>query len=244
MSSPNPSPDRVDLESYQIPSLEGGLYISEFITKEQEEYIVNEINKLPDSRWTVLTHRRLLSLPSPLTGTVRDKLIDAPLPSFLTKVILDKMKELQVFADSPHSTPNHCLVNRYQPGQGIMPHEDGPAYFPITATVSLRSHTVLDIYKKNGQGEREPRPAWRILQEPRSLLVTTGTMYRDTLHGISDVELDEDLRPETIVNWSMLNDRIPFETGTANRQTRISLTYRDVLKVVKVGGALKFLNKK
>ncbi|CAI5495737.1 unnamed protein product, partial [Closterium sp. Naga37s-1] len=32
---------------------------------------------------------------------------------------------------------NHVLVNEYQEGQGIMPHQDGPAYFPCVAILSL-----------------------------------------------------------------------------------------------------------
>lgn len=125
-----------------------------------------------------------------------------------------------------------------------MPHEDGPAYSPITATISLGGHTVLEIFKKNKHGERESTPAWRILQEPRSLLVTTGDMYVNTLHGISEVDTDVDLNAESIVNWSLLGDRSAYETGKAERQTRISLTLRDVIKVAKLGGALKFMTKR
>jgi len=206
--------------------------------------MLQEINKLPSTRWTVLSRRRLLSLPSQLTGTARDTLIGAPLPMFLSKIVLDRVAQMSLFKDSPHGAPNHCLVNEYQAGQGIMPHEDGPAYYPITATVSLAAHTVLEIFTKNNQGEREATPKWRILQEPRSLLITTGEMYKSTLHGISEAEEDTNLGPETIVNWDKLADQTPFESGTAARQTRISLTHRDVLKVAKVGGALKFLNKR
>ncbi|CAI5937384.1 unnamed protein product, partial [Closterium sp. NIES-65] len=32
---------------------------------------------------------------------------------------------------------NHVLVNEYHEGQGIMPHQDGPAYFPCVAILSL-----------------------------------------------------------------------------------------------------------
>ena len=144
MSDPSSS----KLGAYQLPSLPGnGFYVPDFITQKQEEYILQEISKLPSTRWTVLSHRRLLSLPSQLTGTARDTLIATPMPAFLSKIILDKFRQLGLFSDSPHGAPNHCLVNEYQPGQGIMPHEDGPAYFPITATVSLASHTILNIYK-------------------------------------------------------------------------------------------------
>lgn len=233
------------LQPFRVEDLPAtGYYITKFITEEQEQYILQEISRIPEGRWTVLSHRRLLSLPSHLTGPAKDKLVDSPMPNFLSRTIFNNLKELHVFDDSAHGTANHCLVNEYEPGQGIMPHEDGPAYYPITATVSLASHTVLEIYKKNEQGERESAPTWRILQEPRSLLITTGDMYKHTLHGISDLEQDSNLGSGTIVNWDLLGDPSPFDSGIANRETRVSLTYRDVLKVAKVGSALKFLNKK
>ena len=40
------------------------------------------------------------------------------------------------------------LVNEYLPGQGIMPHEDGGAYWPVVGTVSLGGVVVLDVYKR------------------------------------------------------------------------------------------------
>ncbi len=75
--------------------------------------------------------------------------------------------EDHLFGQSPHQGPNHVLINEYQPGQGIMPHEDGAAYWPVVATVSLGAPIVLDIYGKDSDGRRHPQPQWRILQEPR-----------------------------------------------------------------------------
>jgi len=215
-------------------------YVPSFITPAEEQQITNDIRRLPESKWTVLSHRRLLSLPSTLTGSARDTLIAAPLPSYLTSIVL-RLKDLKAFEHSAHQAPNHVLINEYKPGEGIMPHEDGPAYNPITATVSLGSHTILEIYNKNEQGERDPHPSWRILQEPRSLLITTGDMYVNTLHGISEIEIDENLDPVNIVNWDFLGDKEPFISGQTKRQTRISLTFRDVVKVAKLGGAMKFM---
>jgi len=233
------------MEDGQIADLPpAGFYLPNFLGLEEEQHILSEVHKLPPTRWTALSHRRLLSLPSPLTGTGRDTLLAAPLPAYLDDPILPRLKTLGLFVDSPHRAPNHILVNEYQPGEGIMPHEDGPAYHPITATVSLGGHTVLDIYKKNDQGEREREPTWRILQEPRSLLVTTGEMYTGTLHGIVETEVDQQLDSEHIVNWHLLGDPAAFAAGCQKRETRVSLTYRDVLKVAKVGGALKFMAKR
>lgn len=231
----------------ELSGLPGGCYyVPNFISVDEEQAIARQIKATPASKWTNLTHRRLLSLPSPLTGTARDALIAAPLPEYLQAPITSRLRATKIFlsAKSPHGEPNHVLVNEYQPGQGIMPHEDGPAYFPITATVSLGGHTVLEIYQKNEQGEREPVPTWRILQEPRSLLITSESMYTDTLHGIANISVDEDLMDGSILNWHALADKTPYESGNCERQTRISLTYRDVLKVTRLGGALKFLGKK
>lgn len=138
-----------------------------------------------------------------------------------------------------------------------MPHEDGSAYHPIVATVSLAAPIILDIYDKRPNDLPAPElppvekeavrnqiaPRFRILQERRSLLVTTGTLYSDFLHGIAERTSDEDLGPDTICNWGNLGDSQLFGTGKYERQTRISLTYRDVLKVSKLGNSLRFLSK-
>ena len=144
------------------------------------------------------------------------------------------------FHGSPHGAPNHCLINEYLPGQGIHAHEDGDAYYPVVATVSLGSHIVLDIKPKvnNTIGESIERArGWRVLQEPRSLLITTGTLYTDCLHGISEVAVDGNLDHENIANWNLLGDRTSFAEGQAARERRVSLTFRDVIRVKKLGKA-------
>lgn len=144
-----------------------------------------------------------------------------------------------------------------------MPHEDGAAYYPVVATVSLGSTIVLDVTTKsagNNQADRavdklsmpgvdhhEPNlqsnsdcTAWRILQEPRSLLVTTDPAYSDTLHGIAGVLEDVDLTPQSIANWSLLGESkaVVLGGGHLRRQKRISLTFRDVNRVSKIGDRL------
>jgi len=136
-------------------------------------------------------------------------------------------------------------VNEYTPGQGIFPHEDGSAYHPVVATVSLGSHIVLDIYAKKSDesGEREENSRWRILQEPRSLLITTGALYRDHLHGIAEINVDENLDEKGVINWDLVGRKEDFEDGAKKRKTRVSLTFRDVLKVKRLSKGLSFLGK-
>lgn len=119
-----------------------------------------------------------------------------------------------------------------------MPHKDGGAYHPVVCTVSLGSALCLELYSTKEDGTREARPKWRILQEPRSLLITTDEIYSNFMHGIDNIMEDVDLNPSSVVNWNLLRDPSLIPDGRSERQTRISLTYRDVLKVSKLGGKL------
>ena len=110
---------------------------------------------------------------------------------------------------------------------------------------------MLDIYEKSqgddeGGAEQVRKPKWRILQEPGSLLVTMGELYGETLHGIAEVEVDEQLGPEGIANWELVEDKEAYtdDVGRKRRGMRVSLTYRDVRKVAKLGGALKMFGKR
>jgi len=147
-------------------------------------------------------------------------------------------------------------VNEYEAGQGIMPHEDGGAYASVVATVSLGAPIVLDLWEKStrtdegGHEKGRGRPKSRILQEERSLLITKGEAYEVLLHGISerhrDVglkvgsggEFDENECEQPAANWELLGNRERFVDGVLERETRVSLTFRDVLKVSSMGQRL------
>lgn len=194
-----------------------------------------------------MSHRRLQAIPSRLSAS--NTLLASPLPKWLVHPIVERIHALNVFAEAPHGI-NHCLINEYLPGQGIMPHEDGPAYHPVVATVSLGAAIVLEISAKaRSDAEREAyasdekkdhQDICRILQEPRSLLLTTGLAYTDTVHGISNVICDFDLNEQTVANWNLLGNTNKIETagGALHRETRISLTFRDVKKVSNIAAKL------
>ena len=206
------------------------------------------IRQIPAQRWVTLSHRRLQAHPSTLLKG--HTLLASPLPEWLIKPIIERFQLLSIFEDTPHHAPNHVLINEYNRGEGIMPHEDGATYASVVATVSLGASICLKITKKpDGVDEQSEQPPaesgvpnggrdpyavpTRILQEPRSLLITTGAAYKELLHGIEDIEVDKDLNADTIANWTLLANASSFEEagGRNERGTRISLTYRDVLKV-------------
>lgn len=199
---------------------------------------------MPLPQWKQLSHRRLQAHPCPLSPS--NTLLDIPLPSWLSDPIIPRLLSISrsraepdnVFAAGPHRRPNHVLINEYRPGQGILPHEDGAAYHPVVATVSLGAHTVLDVCAK---GDAEVKG--RILQERRSLLVTTGELYTGFLHGITASGFDLGLERAQISNWGLLGEQTEFAAGTKERGTRVSLTFRDVIKVKNLGKGLNFLKK-
>jgi alkylated DNA repair protein alkB family protein 6 len=179
--------------------------------------------------------------------------MDAALPDWLDDPIISRLKSIRrqqgadssdIFFESPHKRPNHVLINEYPPGVGIMPHKDGNAYHPVVCTVSLGASLCLNIYKSKDDGALDPEPVWRILQEPRSLLITTGDLYTEYLHGIADITQDVDLSETTVANWSLLRSSADFAQGRNIRATRTSLTYRDVMKVSKLGNKFGIFQKK
>ncbi|GJN77328.1 hypothetical protein PLIIFM63780_000818 [Purpureocillium lilacinum] len=226
---------------HDLPST--AYYIPDFISEDEERFILSKIASAPKPRWKQLTHRRLQTWPSDL---VRDTLLDAPLPPWLQEPIKSRLRSLplwegkpgHIFEGSPHGSPNHVLINEYHPG-------DGSAYWPVVCTVSLGASLCLNLYRSKDDGALDPTPAWRILQEPRSLLITTDSLYTDYLHGIDDIDEDVDLTPDSgVINWSLLRDPDVFAGGRNSRETRTSLTYRDVLKVSKVGTRLAALGRR
>jgi alkylated DNA repair protein alkB homolog 6 len=77
----------------------------------------------------------------------------------------------------------------------LKPHEDGPRYHPVVATISLGSHTVFHYYKYKAELKTDDfaishegkiidmSPVLSVLLEPRSLIISSGTMYTSHLHG-------------------------------------------------------------
>jgi len=96
--------------------------------------------------------------------------------------------------------PNHVLVNHYQPGEGIMPHTDGPAYDPRAAILSLGSAAVFNFWRDHAHAASSEPPVLSLLLPPRSLLFFSGEAYSAHLHGITDHRYD-DLHPG-LANWT------------------------------------------
>ena len=123
---------------------------------------------------------------------------------------------------------NHVLVNEYTPGQGIMPHVDGPLFTPLIATLNLGSSCLLKFQTRDSDTDHL-KDEFSLFLEEGSVLVQTGEVYERFLHGIEEVE--EDLVSEDVANLGLCHGVCLGDV--VKRGTRVSLTIRSVPKVVK-----------
>ncbi|KAJ3208665.1 Alpha-ketoglutarate-dependent dioxygenase alkB 6 [Dinochytrium kinnereticum] len=245
-------------------------YVPDFISEEEEARLIRNVNSAPLPKWTVLRNRRLQNWGCTPCGK-KGIAIHENLPAWLEEQAI-KISDMGAFdglSDAGTSSegnfqemlrssrkvkPNHVLVNEYRPGQGIMPHEDGPAYLPTVATISLGQHTILDFYKSEDDDadkvpqeleNRERAYIGSLFVKPRSLLVLREDAYVKHLHGIEERTVDE-LSYTNVLNWDeagILEDRRNNITSE-RRETRISLTYRCAKRVTKINlmGGLQMKN--
>ncbi|KAJ6810770.1 alpha-ketoglutarate-dependent dioxygenase alkB-like protein 6 [Iris pallida] len=141
----------VELQKHIVGSLPTIFYIPNFITNSEQAQLLHHIYEVPASRWKSLKNRRLQNWG----GVVHEKgLLPQDLPPWLTKFTQRIFQQTGLFP----SAINHVLINEYLPNQGIMPHQDGPAYYPIVAILSLESPVVIDFtphLRLKGRTEKE-----------------------------------------------------------------------------------------
>ncbi|KZV75807.1 hypothetical protein PENSPDRAFT_623890 [Peniophora sp. CONT] len=235
----------MDLSTHQVSGSDRTYYIPEFVNAEEEEYLIRKILETQQPKWRQLANRRLQTWGGDLTP--KNILIPQPMPSIMTDYpdLIARLKATTAFAGSPHGEPNHVIMNEYLPGQGIMPHQDGPAYHPVVATLSLGTHTVMHYYQYKSDEDRaiDPIPVLSFLLEPRSLVITTQALYETHLHGIDPVEEDS-MEGVQLGNAEMIRGEREREAiekgGVLERGTRFSLTCRDVARVASVSTAKMF----
>lgn len=178
---------------------------------------------MPKPKWTCLSNRRLQDYGG---GPHKNGMIIEPIPNWLN-TYMKKVDSLDVFNGK---TSNHVLINEYEPGQGIMPHTDGPLFYPTVTTINCLSHTVLEFKKTNTPAENNTQIC-KLLLEPRSLLILQDDMYENYLHSISEQNCD--IITNEIVNLNKCSG--VYNIGEKlERSTRISVTIRNVPKVAKL----------
>ncbi|XP_037495769.1 alpha-ketoglutarate-dependent dioxygenase alkB homolog 6 isoform X2 [Jatropha curcas] len=186
-----------NLSNFQVGHLPTVIYKPEFITESEETHLLDKIYEAPASKWKSLKNRRLQNW----------------VPPWLMKITQRIFEESELFP----SAINHVLINEYLPDQGIMPHQDGPAYFPVVAILSLGSPVVMDFVphsklrtctdtpkndvENKGSGKEalnietdkrmDNHHSFSVFLMPRSLLIFKDNAYSDYLHGIKDSKVHQ-----------------------------------------------------
>lgn len=161
-------------------------------------------------------------------------MIAEKIPDHVQKII-DKVNAMEILGDKK---ANHVLLNEYKAGEGIDSHFDGPIFHPIITTLSIGSHTVLEFNKPSNDDEKFVKNVeFKILVEPRSLLVLKDDLYTSYMHSISEIE-EDDVTDELLRNVSQ---EIKDQKSSWMRTTRYSLTIRNVPKTSKM--KLNFIKK-
>ncbi|KAJ0043109.1 hypothetical protein Pint_18820 [Pistacia integerrima] len=172
---------RTDFDECRVGDIPTVMYVPGFISTTEETHLLNNIYGAPVSKWKSLKNRRLQNWG----GVVHEKgLLPQDFPPWLTKITQRIHEKSGLFP----SAINHILINEYLPNQGIMPHQDGPAYFPVVAILSLGSPVVMDftphskfrlstsalkntVDDKNSNGEVFETDQWKDNHHPFSVLL-------------------------------------------------------------------------
>ena len=247
---PLPSGTLPSLAPYQVGSLPSLYIIPDFISDAIAQQLLTNIMATKQS-WQQVCGRRLQNHGGIVSG--KGALIPAPMPRWLQSIVSDVSRRIPgLYGDE---SANHVLINSYDPGDGIMPHQDGPLYYPSVAILSLGSPAVVRFTRKreetdvNAHKESFIRSSTgadnisgpdrgicngviaSVVVPPCSLLVFKDEAYEKCLHGIDFVAV-EDL-DTSVVNP---NDAPPGSNGQLVRSgTRVSLTIRRVLRVHSLG---------
>lgn len=184
-----------------------------------------EMSLQHNGKWTRLKHARR-----------KVALFDGTISSYELPPILQRMSNtlVSIGAFSSSNPPNHVLINEYQPGEGIMPHTDGPAYESCTATISLGGSDVIFKLRPRqhyarGDCDRNLNNQQKldmILHGNGSIIVFRDDAYLEHTHEITEGVLEESTEKDICGN--------DLNGGTiVQRGYRISLTFRS--KKVKKG---------
>lgn len=138
-------------------------------------------------------------------------------------ILANQLVQNGMFPDK-EQPPNHVLLNEYEPGQGILPHTDGPLYASRTATLSLGSDVVLDFTPRLATHEigtsiATKTPASVHLQAG-SWIVFCDEAYQEYCHAIAFQ--DQDILQENCINRSSAT----VDGHAIPRGHRYSLTFR------------------
>jgi alkylated DNA repair dioxygenase AlkB len=123
------------------------------------------------------------------------------LPEFLEE-IKNKLNNICSSNNIPSINFNQCIVNNYEPGQGISKHIDSKAYGPIVASFSLNSGSYMTF--RNGAN------VVKKYIKPNSVYIMTGDARYKWTHEMPSTKSDK------------------VDDKKILRSRRVSITFRNV----------------
>ncbi|XP_020517584.1 alpha-ketoglutarate-dependent dioxygenase alkB homolog 6 isoform X3 [Amborella trichopoda] len=241
------------LKQFRLGSLPTVFYIPNFVSKSEETHLLQYIYGVPASKWKSLKNRRLQNWVFQKAAHLEPRWARGCLahssglggPSgHLPRGELPLVEEV-------------WFMRRVSSLK--TPHQDGPAYFPIVAILSLGSPAVMNFTPHlkltecvtHVPDQIDKHCTLSVALIPCSLLIFKDSAYSEYLHGIDDSDIQ---RIDEVVNigdiLSYKEQMMPLsseleegdqrtEKGSIHRSgTRVSLTCRLVPKVHK--NLLKF----
>lgn len=186
---------------------------------------MDHINYAYNSNWTHLKTRKLKCLTRAVSNRGCET-VSGCFPLWLDTICDSLASSGFVFRSIE---PNHVLINRYEYGEGILHHTDGPSYHDRVAIISLQS-SCLFTFRQRIESQHighavVGEDVVSLVLEPNSLLVFSGSAYNKHLHGI-DVETSA-VRDDEILK-KCDNKHLLSSVGFIDRGQRTSLTIRNM----------------
>lgn len=184
-----------------LSEIKGLTYLPNYISQEEAEEFWKSIN---DEQWLGDLKRRVQHYG--YKYDYRARFIDysmkiGDIPNWIAP-LAEKLKEEKYMA----KVPDQLIINEYKPGQGIANHVDcEPCFDDTIISLSLGSACVMNFINKY------TKEKINVLLEPRSLVILKEDARYKWTHGIAGKKTDT------------------FNEEKYERQTRISLTFRNVI---------------
>eukprot|EP00971_Amphidinium_carterae_P019421 382274-Amphidinium_carterae.1 len=128
--------------AHRVEGLHDVYVVNDWLPNDHEELLVETL-RLHSAAFTQLRGKRTACFggdPGPPAQLQE-------LPGWLTRLCSAVSGVISPNLVSGDVCPNHVLINHYRPGEGIMPHTDGPAYAPWAAILSLCSPVVFEFWR-------------------------------------------------------------------------------------------------
>jgi alkylated DNA repair dioxygenase AlkB len=145
-------------------------YIEDYITPEEEAYLIHEIDARP---WSNVLKRRVQHYGYEYNYKSRNLVVAESIPRW---PIVERI-EREFFR------PEQVIINEYLPGQGISKHIDADKFGEPIISLSLGSPCVMTF--------RQGDVSQDVLLKPRSLLIMSGESRWKWTHEIPPRKKDK-----------------------------------------------------